>query len=312
MTLQACDNRVVNRSKPWLLVMAMVALCAATLVAVIFYRAVPLKPAAMLQRVPTKDSLVAAIDFGALRKMGVLQMLDSSSMSRDPDYEKFVEETQFNYTQDLDYVLASFGPGGKYFLARGRFDWKAIRAYALNHGGLCYNTLCRMTGSTPEKHISFYAVQQNVMALAVAQEDDAALRMQNEVATDLPPPSGALWLYLPPAVLKSPDELPEGTVLFAKSVDQAKSVILNFAPEGDHIAAKLDVLCRNDNEALVTATELSKVTEVLKSMIAHGGHRPDASDLTGVLSSGTFENKGPRVFGYWPIQQSFVENILGR
>lgn len=279
---------------------------------VVIYRAIPMKPAAMLRRLPTKDSLVAAIDFGALRKIGVLEMLDGSSVSRDADYEKFVEETQFNYTQDLDYVLAAFGPAGKYFLARGRFDWKAIRIYALNHGGVCYNSLCRMPGSTPEKHISFYSVQQNLLALAVSQEDDAALRMQEDVATDLPAPDGAVWLYLPPAVLKSPEDLPEGTVLFAKSVDQAKSVVLNFAPESDHIAARLNVLCRNENDALVTAAELSKVTEVLKSMIAHDGHRPSPSDLTGVLSAGTFENRGARVFGYWPIQRAFVENVLGR
>lgn len=290
----------------------MVAVCAALLAGVILYRAIPMKPAVMLRRLPTKDSLVVAIDFAAMRKLGILQMLDSSPLSRDPEYEKFVEETEFNYTQDLDYVMASFGPAGKYILARGRFDWKALRAYALSQGGLCYNTLCRMMGSTPERHISFYAVQQNLMALAVSQEDDAALRMQEEVATDVPAPDAALWLYLPPAVLKSRDELPEGTVLFAKSVDQARSVTLGFAPEGDHIAAKLNVLCKNDSDALVTATELSKVTEVLKSMIAHGGHRPNLRDWSGVLIEGKFQNQGPRVFGYWPIQRGFVENMLGQ
>ncbi len=289
----------------------MVAVCAATLAAVALYRSIPMKPAVMLRRLPTKDSLLVAIDFAALRKLGILQMLDSSPLSRDAEYEKFVEETQFNYTQDLDYVLASFGPAGKYFLARGRFDWKALRAYALGQSGICYNTLCRMQGSTPERHISFYAVQQNLMALAVSQEDDAALRMQQEVATDVPAPDAALWMYLPPSVLKSPEELPEGTVLFARSVDQAKSVTLGFEPEGDHIAAKLNVLCNNDNDALVTATELSKVTEVLKSVIAHGGQRPNPRDWSGVLVAGTFQNQGPRVFGHWPIQREFIENMLG-
>lgn len=290
----------------------MLALCGVALVGVIVFRGIPLKPAAMLRRLPVKDSLVVAIDFAALRKLGILQMLDGSKMSHDAEYEKFVEETQFNYTQDLDYVLASFGPTGKYILARGRFDWRALHQYALSQGGRCYNALCRMAGSTPEKHISYFPAQTNLLALAVSQEDDAALRMQEDVASDIPAPDAALWIYLPPAILKSPEQLPEGTVLFAKSVDQAKSVTLGFAPEGDHIAAKLNVLCKNDNDALLTTAELTKVTEVLKSVIVHGGQRPNPGDWSGVLSSGSFRNQGSRVFGYWPIQRAFVENILGQ
>ncbi len=77
----------------------MVALCGGALFALIFYRARPLTPAALLKRLPAKDSLVLAIDFASLRHAGVLQFFDASKMGREPDYEKFVEETQFNYTQ---------------------------------------------------------------------------------------------------------------------------------------------------------------------------------------------------------------------
>jgi hypothetical protein len=293
----------------------MVAVCGAALVAVIAYRSIPLKPANLLRRLPAKDSLVVAIDFAALRKLGVLQMLDGSKVGREAEYEKFVEETQFNYTQDLDYVLASFGPNGKFILARGRFDWKALRSYVLNQGGDCYNSLCRMVGSTPERHISFVSVQSNLMALAVSRDEDAALRAEgtdaSAVNANIPVPEGAVWMYLPPAVLKSPADLPEGTALFARSVDQAKSVTIGFAPEGDHIAARLNVLCKSDRDAMVTTAELSKVTEVLRSVIVHAGQRPNPSDWSGVLASGKFENKGPRVFGYWPIERPFVENVLG-
>ena len=34
-------------------------------------------------------------------------------------------------------------------------------------------------------------------------------------------------------------------------------------------------------------------------------------DLTGFLTSGSFRNEGPRVFGYWPIEPAFVQNMLG-
>jgi hypothetical protein len=306
---------VSGKSRAWILVLAMVAACAAALFAVIGYRAIPLRPVTLLKRLPARDSMMAAIDFAALRRLGVLQVLDGSKMGREAEYEKFVEETQFNYTQDLDYVLASFGPRGKFILARGRFDWKALRGYALNQGGECYNSLCKMEGSTPDRRISFVSVQSNLMALAVSPDEDAALRMEGSEASNeaanIPAPDAAVWLYLPPAVLKSPGELPEGTALFARSLDQAKSVTLGFAPEGDHIAAKLNVLCKSDQDAMVTTAELSKVTEVLRSVIVHAGQRPNARDWSGVLASGKFENKGARVLGYWLIERAFVENVLG-
>jgi hypothetical protein len=292
--------------------LAVVVICGAALFAVISYRARAITPAELMRRLPTKDSLVVAIDFAALRQAGVLQMLDGSKVGQEADYQKFVADTEFNYAQDLDYALAAFGPTGKYILAKGRFDWKALRAYAVKQGGQCYNSLCRMPGSTQERRISFFPVQSNLMALAVAPVDDAALTMEavGEIS-NLPAPDALVWLYLPPAILKSPANLPKGTVLFARSVDEAKSVTLGFAPDGNRIQAKLDVLCKSDQDALVTTTELTKVTEVLRSVIAHAGQHPNPGDWSGVLTSGKFENKGTRVFGYWPIERAFVTNLLG-
>jgi hypothetical protein len=276
------------------------------------YRATPLTPAEMIERLPAKDSLVVAIDFDALRKLGVLDMLDGSKVGQEADYAQFVRETHFDYSRDLDYVAAAFGPRGKFILARGRFDWKALREYAVKQGGQCYDSLCRMAGSTPDRRISFLPVKSNLMALAVSKDDAAALAMQtaDHGPSDVPVPDASLWLYLPPAVLKSPD-LPEGTVLFAKSVNDAKSVTIGFAPEGDHLAAKLDALCKSDQDALLTTAELTKVTDVLRSIIAHQGQRPSPGDWSGVLTSGKFENKGAHVSGYWPIDRAFIRNLLG-
>jgi hypothetical protein len=289
----------------------MVVLCGGALFAVFFYRSRPLTPAALMKRLPAKDSLVVAIDFAALRSAGVLQMLDGSKMGQEADYAKFVAETDFNYTQDLDYALAAFGPNGKYILAKGRFDWKALRAYAIKQGGECYNALCRMAGSAPERKISFVPVQQGLMALAVTPVDDAAMLMAGAVAdrVALPTPDAAVWLYLPQAILKSND-LPEGTVQFARSVDEAKSVTLGFAPDGNRIAARLNVLCKSDQDAAIATAELMKVTEVLRKMIAQAGQHANPADWSGVLTAGKFENKGSRVFGYWPIERVFVEKML--
>jgi hypothetical protein len=292
----------------------MIAVCGVALLWVIVYRSRPLTPATLLKRLPAKDSLVLAIDFASLRSAGVLQLLDGTKMGHEADYAKFVEDSQFNYTQDLDYAVAAFGPYGKFILASGRFDWKALRAYAVAQGGVCYNSLCRMQGSAPDRHISFISVQKQLIALAVSPEDDAALLMQGPEppvgAVTLPSPDAAVWMYLPPAILKSPGQLPEGTVQFARSVNDARSVTVGFATEGERISARINVLCKSDQDALVTTAELAKLTDVLRSVIAHAGQRANPADWSGVLSSGTFENKGSRVLGYWPIERAFVQNML--
>ncbi len=99
--------------------------------------------------------------------------------------------------------------------------------------------------------------------------------------------------------------------MFARSVDEARSVTLGFEPNGEQAAAKLNVLCKSEQDALVTTAELTKVTEVLRSVIAHAGQHANPNDWSGVLTAGKFENKGTRVFGYWPLDRAFLQNMLG-
>ena len=301
----------MNQGKAWLLILAVVALCVAAGWGVMAYRSRNLAPAELIKRLPAQDALLLYIDFGALRRAGLLQLLDGSKMGQEPEYESFVRETDFNYVQDLDSALAAFAPGGKYILAKGRFDWKALSDYAKSQHGECYNSVCAMSGSTPDRKISFLPVQTNLMAMAVSTDAMAAIRLETpEGGPPLPTPDAPVWMFLPQALLKSQDSLPAGTQLFAKTVEDAKSVTLGFSPEGERLAARLNVLCRNDQDATLAAAELTKITEVLRQMVAHSGKNPAPSDLASILTSGRFENKGPRVFGYWPIERAFVEQTL--
>jgi len=275
------------------------------------YRARTIAPAELMKRLPAQDALLLYIDFSALRRAGLLQLLDGSKLGQDPEYESFVGDTDFNYLQDLDSVLAAFAPTGKYILAKGRFDWRALRDYVKRQHGECYNSVCQMAGSTPDRKISFLPVQTNLMAMAVSPDGTAALRMEiTEAGAPMPAPDAPVWLLLPPAILKAQDSLPEGTLQFAKTLEDAKSVTLSFAPEGSRLAARIDVLCRSDRDATLTAAVLTKITEVLREVIAHGGQKPGPSDLAAVLMAGSFESKGSRVFGYWPIERAFVEQAL--
>lgn len=305
----------MNKGKAWLLIFGMLAGFAVAIWGVIAYRARTMSPADLMKRLPAQDALLLYIDFSALRRAGLLQLLDGSKLGQEPEYESFVRDTDFNYLQDLDSALAAFAPAGKYILAQGRFDWQALHAYAEKQHGGCYNTLCKMDGSAPDRNISFLPLQSGLMALAVSTDAAAALRLETaEAGPPLPAPDAPIWMFLPRAFLKSQDSLPAGTLQFAKSVEDARSVTLGFSPEGNRLAARLNVLCHSDQEAALAAAGMTELTGVLRKIVAQSGHKPSLSDpggpMTLVLASGSFTSKGSLVFGYWPIERAEVEQLL--
>src|SRR6185503_14740546 len=125
----------------------------------------------------------------------------------------------------------AFAPSGRYMLVRGRFDWKSLRSYAHDVGGECHVSQCGMDGSTPDRRISFAALQNNVMALAVSKDDFAVRRILGAATpheTDVP--NAPIWLYVPGSVMKSGEGLPDGTRMFARAMDRAQKLILSIAP----------------------------------------------------------------------------------
>ncbi len=302
------------RAKPpaWLMVVGIAAVCGVSVWGVAWYRARSFATASLLRRMPAEDALVAYIDFSELRRGGVLQLLDGSKAGEDPEYQSFVRQTQFDYKKDLDAALVAFAPTGRFLLLKGRFDWKSLRAYVESQNGKCNNSFCRMTGSAPERRISFFPLRSNLMALAVSPDESAALRLESAVSgPDLQVPAAPVWLSIPTSVLKSGDSLPAGTRMFASSMERAETVTLAFAPEGHGLAAKLDVRCRDERDAADLASQLTRTTSLLREMMEKEHQKPNPADLSGVLTSGAFRNEGRRVLGYWPIERAFVQNVLG-
>jgi hypothetical protein len=288
------------------------AVCGASVWGVAWYRSRSVTTAALLRRMPAEDALVVYIDFSELRRGGILQLLDGSKAGEDPEYRSFVRQTQFDYKKDLDAALVAFAPTGRFLLLKGRFDWKSLRAYVESQNGQCVNSFCRMTGSTPERRISFFPLRSNVMALAVSPDESAALRLESTVSGPEPQvPAAPVWLSIPTSVLKSGDSLPAGTRMFASSMERAESVTLAFAPEGHGLAARLDVRCRDERDAADLASQLMRTTSLLRETMERERRKPDPADLSGVLTSGAFRNEGRRVLGYWPIAPVFVQNVLG-
>ena len=266
----------------------------------------------MLKRLPTDDAVVLYIDFSRLRAGGILQMLDGSKVGEDPEYQNFVRQTDFDYKQDLDAVMVAFAPMGKYMLLKGRFDWKSLKNYVQGSDGRCNNSFCKLAGSTPEKRISFFPMQSNLMAMAVSDDDVAALRMNTVTERpDAEIPDAPIWLSIPPSVVKSGQSLPPGTQMFARSLERARAVTLAVMPEDDHFAAKLNVRCSSDADASALAAELNKTTGLLRELIEREHQKANPADLSGFLTSGAFRSEGSRVSGYWRITRPLIENLLG-
>jgi hypothetical protein len=266
-----------------------------------------------LQRLPTQDAAVFYVDFAALRKAGVMQMLAGSKVAEEPEYKVFVMKTEFDYTRDLDAVLACFTPRAKYLVVRGRFDWSSLESYAREQGGTCRDALCRMSGSTPERKISFFPLRPNLMGLAVGPDDSAAIDLQSTATRrrTLEMPDAPLWVSIPPALLKSAGDLPPGTRMFATAIEDADDVNVAMAPSGSRFEARLTVQCRSAQQAAALAAQLAGITGRLRDMIARERQTPNPGDLSGVLTSGKFNQEGTRVTGIWPLEKVFVEGLLG-
>jgi hypothetical protein len=301
---------VSHRLRAWLLILLIAALCGVAVGGAGWYRARALGPTALLKRLPRSGALILYVDFAALRRAGILGAIQAPAATEDPEYLDFVRRTDFNYSRDLDAALAAFTAGGRFVLVRGRFDWSRLRSYVQSEKGECRDSICRMQGSTADRHISFLPLQSNLMALAISPDDSAAVRMQEPVEGSMPEiPDAPVWFSIPPEILRSGD-LPQGAQPFARSLENAASLVLSLAPDGKQIAARLNVLCRTNQDAAELTSELSKATALLKNMIEQEHRTPNPADLSGVLSSGAFLAADARVMGYWRIEPAFLESLL--
>jgi hypothetical protein len=305
---------VKHKPQPWQLILLIAAVCGLSIGGMVWYHSTTLTPTALLRRIPTSNAFVMWIDFGALRRAGLLQLLAGAKAAEEVEYRSFVYATRFDYMNDLDTVLASFPrQGGFYALIGGRFDWKSLRAYVEREHGACVNSLCRLVGSTPDRHISFLPLRRDLMAMAVSTDAWAVNDLANSPPSGPSPsmPEGLIWLRFPGSLPMSSANLPAGMEGFARIVENAPMVTISFAPEGDRLTARLDVLCRNDAEAADLAAQLTAVTDRARTMFANEHVAPNPADFSGLVTSGVFHNQGTHALGTWPISRAFVQNLLG-
>ena len=301
------------KPQPWQLIVVIAAVCSLAVGAFVLYHSTTLTPEALLKRMPSADSLVMWIDFAALRRAGFLQLLAGAKSAEDPEYQSFVYATRFDYMSDLDSALAAFShSGGSYFVLSGRFDWKSLRNYVTREHGECVNSLCRVVGSTPDRHISFLPLRHDLMAMAVSTEPYAVTGLAIARPGPNPKmPDGLVWLRFPGWLPRYAGNLPDGMRPFARIVENAPSVTVSFVPEGERLAAKLEIACRSPLEAADLVTQFASVTETARSLFAREHQAPSPADFSGIVTSGSFRSDGARLEGTWPIERAFVQNLLG-
>jgi hypothetical protein len=303
---------VKHRLPPWLVLLCLAAICVASIIGVAVLRRQRTSTASLLSRLPTDDAIILYVDFHALRDAGVLSLLSSSRVTQEPEYRTFVDQTGFDYVNDLDSAFVSFHSTGTYFLLRGRFDWKNLRDYTVQQGGSCYNTLCKMNGSTPDRKISFYPLQSDIMSLAVSRDDSAATETQvRKSARSIEIPQDPVWSLIPVSVLKNNNTAPSGTRAFARALEGADTLLLSAAPEGTRISLRMNAACRSDADARSLAEQLREATARLREMLIREHQTPNPRDLSGVLAAGAFEQKELHVIGRWPMERSLLESLAG-
>lgn len=300
------------RLRPWVVVTLVLALCAGLVFIMGLWRSrAGIAPARLAEYLPAPTGVALGIDVAALRTGGIIEALSGSGIAEEREYQDFVRESGFNWEQDLDYVLARFTPREKYFLLKGRFDWGMLRAYAQKQGGSCRNAFCEMEGSTPERLISFFPLRVDVMALAVGPERGLAWSLaerSGKPAREVP--RSPIWLRFRPESLDSDALAPPLKPLLALA-EGAEEVQLELSSSAGGFRVLLDVDSASADAASQLAERLQAAVRLLGGVDASLGQQSGGPNLSQVLARGVFEVRGAKVIGYWPIDPSFLEGILG-
>jgi hypothetical protein len=261
-------------------------------------------PRLVLSRFPPEDSLVFSANVALLRRTG---LLGPDKTAPEPEYKAFLDGTGFDYRRDLDSLTAAFSRTGSYFILRGRFNWKQLQSYADHNGGSCYQQLCRMQGSTPERRISYLPLRQDAMALAVSTSDLAATRLtKTGDPVTSPLPSSPVWISVPGSELRRQSAFAPNLRFMLSALGLADRVVVTFDATTAGIEAHLEATCRTDDNAKVLASQLRIATSELKEAQARAKDDP----ILSVLTTGSFDQSGRKVSGTWPLPKNLLDSLL--
>ncbi len=299
------------RFQAWQLAVLLALVCCAVLAGLYWFRnREDRSPSGLVSYLPLSSATTVYVDVAAVRSSGLLNKIAGSKAAEEIEYRQFVNDTLFDYRQDLDAVSAEFHAGEVYLALRGRFHWKNLMDYAARQGGSCKNGYCVTPGSRPDRRISFYALRSDTMALAVAHDDYAAYQIARKpVPVELAPPAQPVWAVVPAAELASTGALPASAQPYVAALKDAERLVFAIGPARDHLELSLNVTCRNPQAAAGLLTEFESVTAALRSYTARQAQKPAPADLTSMLLGGSFHREDRRVLGTWPVPQAFLDAV---
>jgi len=235
----------------------------------------------ILSELPTDAPVVAYIDVVALRKLQTSPLaailgLAGASPAEDKEYAKFVSETGFDYSRDLNEVAIAIWPSGLespskstdenrvLAIAAGRFDQQKIKAYALRTGKIVTRGNHSIYSVPGNPAVAFQFVSTSQIAIASgpdainsadvpsSQKDPSSMQARVERVAGAPIFAVARTNNLPNSYYLSFHNLPELERL-ARSV---QNLTLAGQPDGNQIQATLNGQCDSTQNAFELAALL--------------------------------------------------------
>lgn len=261
---------------------------------------------------PLGDGALVYIDVDSMRRSGILDLIAGKKATAEVEYQSFVDDTGFDYRDDLDTVAALFKGGQVFMTLHGRFNWKRLIAYVNNHGGSCQNSFCTIAGSQPDRRISFYPIRSNLMAMAVSRDGWAAYQVSRRSARlPIVPPRQPVWALLTGSALQNINGLPSGTKSFVTALATANQMVFAVGEKDNSLELSMNVKCPTPDQAGVVLHELESATATLREWLAREHQEPNPNDMSGVLAAGAFRRDDRQVFGSWPMRRGFIEAMAG-
>ncbi len=265
----------------------------------------------MVACLPQGAETVVSLDVDGVRRSGLLDVVAGSRNAEDAEYKAFIAGTGFDYRRDLERAAGAFRSGDAFFVLTGRFDWAKLRAYTKAQGGNCRDDgFCRLHSTQSGRWTSFYQLRPKAMALAFSSNEfaalDIAVRAAGGAIEEIP--TAPVWARIQPSAVASTKVL-SGAQSFASPLAAAQDILLLFEPSGSDLQLKLDVRCPSDAVASDLLVKLEGATNMLRKMIEREHQKPNPGDLSGLLTSGSFQREGSRLRGVWPVKRELIESL---
>jgi hypothetical protein len=264
----------------------------------------------LLSLIPPGESTVFFADFSTLRQAGLVGLLRQIEVSDQNRYHEFVSQTGFDYVQDVDQLAGEISDSRElYFIARAHFDWERLARYASAHGGSCEHRFCKTPTSSAGRWASFRMIDQSVLALAVAADPNAVTRLaqHSNPVTSLSSRE-PVWAELSPKLLRDiPAESP--TIGVLRSADRVTLSAGAGTQNPKIIEVQMRAAYRSPEAARAARNQLQIETQMFGFGLRKNGLSANATDLTGLLVSGSFQVENDDVIGKWPVSKAFLKTL---